>query len=281
MAGRTRESALLLGKSLNQDGFFCYFNHIGDQIRTPEERDAACAEYASLLEDMKASGIQAGISTKASSLGMLNGNLHPAKTRKNFLALVKKARDYGIHFWLDGEELCYRSKTSVISSIARAVYPKTGSVIQAYTKKIGDIVFELYETKKAFPCVSAPFRICKGAYAEPLELAYSNMDDIRDRFEFWVRKVAEVKHYVQVATHDEKLIQRVLALEKAGVIQKEEFEFAFLLGVSMPLARKLLGMGYRVSIYVPYGEDAEGFCIRRIIERPRYLILPFKALFRV
>ncbi|KKU51592.1 MAG: hypothetical protein A3H69_03850 [Candidatus Sungbacteria bacterium RIFCSPLOWO2_02_FULL_47_9] len=279
IAGKTIQDAIRSGRELNKEGFFCYFNHIGDRCESPEERDRARSSYNELIEAINEHGLKAGISTKASALGMLNPNLHSGKTREGLAKLVSKARDYGIPFWLDGEELIYHKKTTEVAFFARMVCPKTGSVIQAYTKNIGSIVLELYRTKSAFPGVTTGFRICKGAYTEPKELAYSDINDIRDRFEFWVRKVVETKHYAQVATHDEEIIRRVIALEQAGKIRRDQFEFALLLGVNMPLAKKLLSRGYRVIIYVPFGKDVEGFCVRRIIERPRYIILPLKAIF--
>ena len=90
------------------------------------------------------------------------------------------------------------------------------------------------------------------------------------------------RYYLQIATHDKKLINWVIRQERAGLISKNDFEFAMLYGVDMKLARRLLKMGYKVVIYVIFGEarDVEGYIIRRIIEKPKYVFLPVQAVFR-
>jgi proline dehydrogenase len=52
-----------------------------------------------------------------------------------------------------------------------------------------------------------------------------------------------------------------------------------LLGVCEPLRDRLLGMGFNVRIYVPYGKDWYGYSTRRIKENPSIAGHVIKAMF--
>ena len=55
-----------------------------------------------------------------------------------------------------------------------------------------------------------------------------------------------------------------LALDRSP----DEFEFQMLYGVRPDEQRRLVGLGYTVRVYVPFGTEWYGYLMRRLAERP-------------
>ena len=86
--------------------------------------------------------------------------------------------------------------------------------------------------------------------------------------------------FVGIATYDAALIDAIISLVHREGVNRTKFEFQMLLGVCEPLRDKLLGMGFNVRIYVPYGKDWYGYSTRRIKENPSIAGHVTKAMFR-
>jgi proline dehydrogenase len=76
-------------------------------------------------------------------------------------------------------------------------------------------------------------------------------------------------NYVGIATHDKYLIDKSYELIKDMNVSKEKFEFQMLLGVREDLRDKINKDGYKIRIYVPFGEDWYKYSIRRLQENPQ------------
>jgi proline dehydrogenase len=63
-------------------------------------------------------------------------------------------------------------------------------------------------------------------------------------------------------------------------ISKDDFEFQMLYGVRTDLQRRLVKDGYRVRIYIPYGNDWFPYFMRRLAERPANLGFLVRNFFR-
>ena len=74
-----------------------------------------------------------------------------------------------------------------------------------------------------------------------------------------------------------ELIDQLIELARSKDVDKSRFEFQMLLGVCENLQGRLLGMGYAVRIYVPYGKDWYGYSMRRIKENPQIAAYLMKA----
>jgi proline dehydrogenase len=51
-------------------------------------------------------------------------------------------------------------------------------------------------------------------------------------------------------------------------ISRDKFEFQMLYGIRRDLQEKLVGQGYRMRVYVPYGRYWYPYFMRRLAERP-------------
>jgi len=127
--------------------------------------------------------------------------------------------------------------------------------------------------------LGARVRLCKGAYAEPPELAYKDMPAIRAQFLRSAEALLERGNYPGIATHDERIIGAVETFVRERAIARDRFEFQLLYGVRPEWQRRLVSEGYRVRIYVPYGTHWAGYFYRRITERPENVWFALRSLF--
>jgi proline dehydrogenase len=112
------------------------------------------------------------------------------------------------------------------------------------------------------------FRLCKGIYNEPREVAYKDMTIINRSFVCSLDKMFEKGAYVGIATHDEKLIFESLQLIRKYGLQRDDYEFQMLLGVDQELRDLLVKDGHRLRVYVPFGKSWLPYSKRRLKENP-------------
>jgi proline dehydrogenase len=74
-----------------------------------------------------------------------------------------------------------------------------------------------------------------------------------------------------IATHDEEIIKATRRYAFEHGIPKDSFEFQMLYGVRRDLQHRLHEEGYRVRVYIPFGEQWYPYLMRRLAERPANL----------
>jgi proline dehydrogenase len=148
--------------------------------------------------------------------------------------------------------------------------------MQAYLKRSYEDIDVLLRGKRTL-------RICKGIYVEDqvhlVDRARNDRAAINVHFAAHVLRCFEAGSFVGIATHDTSLIDEIVSLVRRKNVDCTKFEFQMLLGVCEPLRDKLLGMGFNVRIYVPYGKDWHGYSTRRIKENPSIAGHVIKAMF--
>jgi proline dehydrogenase len=84
--------------------------------------------------------------------------------------------------------------------------------------------------------------------------------------------------YPMLATHDPRLI--AIGEDRAHWFDRSpgEFEFQMLYGIRPEEQLRLIGEGYRVRVYVPYGTQWYGYLMRRLAERPANMMFFARAL---
>ena len=83
-----------------------------------------------------------------------------------------------------------------------------------------------------------------------------------------------------LATHDERLIRRAVALTREEGIAPDRFEFQMLFGVRRDLQERLLKAGFGVRVYVPFGTDWYPYFMRRLAERPANVAFLLRSVLR-
>jgi proline dehydrogenase len=86
--------------------------------------------------------------------------------------------------------------------------------------------------------------------------------------------------YPAIATHDESILNRAMAYIRERNIAADRFEFQMLYGVRRDLQRRLLAAGYRLRLYVPYGNAWYPYFMRRLAERPANVIFLARNLLK-
>ena len=115
-------------------------------------------------------------------------------------------------------------------------------------------------------------RICKGIYNEPPEIAIQDRYAINNNYLKLVETIFNGRGYACLATHDLELINQLEELIANNKISKDRFEFQVLYGVPMGDRLELLKeKGYKIRIYVPFGEAWFDYSIRRLKENPKII----------
>ena len=119
-------------------------------------------------------------------------------------------------------------------------------------------------------------RLCKGAYAEPAEVAYQSSSEVDASFDRLAATLMHARGVVPaMATHDDARIEPVIA---AGRHRTEPWEFQMLYGVRRDRQQALIAAGHALRVYVPYGEAWYPYFSRRLAERPANLTFFARAL---
>ena len=83
-----------------------------------------------------------------------------------------------------------------------------------------------------------------------------------------MKMLFESGNYCAVATHDSDIIDQAIRLGK-----DKKFEFQMLMGIRDELKADLVGKGFAVAEYIPYGSQWLPYSVRRIRERKRNILL--------
>jgi len=261
VAGDTRAEALEVTRKLNEEGFAVTLDYLGEEVTDPEQARAAAEEYAGALEEAAAEELNTGVSVKLSHLGV---RIDEQLAFSNLMNIVERAAriDRFVRVDMEGSDL-----TEVTLKLVRRIRqstPNIGAVIQSCLRRSDADIACLNREKISV-------RLVKGAYLEPENIAFQDEEDVTLYYMRLTEALIHSGTRPAFATHDEKLTEFIIDLADIFGLQKSDFEFQMLYGISQDLQKKLLGDRYRVRIYLPYGEDWYGYFMRRLAERPANL----------
>ncbi len=268
VAGETRAEALATAKALNDKGMLAALDYLGESVTNVEEANAARDEILSLFAAIDKASIKAYVSVKLTQLGL---RIDPELARENMRQLLTEAKKFNNRIRIDMEETAVTDITFTIYRQLRFEdgFDNVGIVIQAYLFRTEADTAQLIEE-------GAWVRLCKGAYAEPANLAFPKKSDTDSNYvkltEMMLSEEARQKGlHLAIASHDEAMVQATIAYATANHIQANEYEFQMLYGVRRELQDKLVRDGYQMRIYIPYGTAWYSYFMRRLAERPANL----------
>jgi proline dehydrogenase len=189
-----------------------------------------------------------------------------------FTEILETAKKNNIFVRIDMENSDVTDLTIKMYKEMRAVYDNVGLVLQAYLRRTENDVIKLTEEK-------SNFRLCKGIYVEPESIAFKNKQEIRNNYLKILKLMFERKAYVGIATHDDYLTDGAEKIIKELNLSSDKFEFQMLLGVREWLRDKLVSNGYRLRVYVPFGQRWYEYSIRRFQENPNVAGQVLKSIF--
>jgi len=268
VAGVDREAAIVATRDLNARGILVTLDYLGESCTHEGEALQAREEILRLLGDIDANQLRANVSLKPTQLGLkIDRDLALA----NICALVERAKTVGNFVRIDMEDSPTVDTTLGIYRQLRhkAGLDNVGVVIQAYLYRSEADIEQLIEE-------GARVRLCKGAYAEPAEVAFPRKADVDANYLnlarlLLSRHAAEKGVYPAFATHDAAIIEDIKTYTRSHNIPTDAFEFQMLHGIRRDLQEQLVHEGYRVRVYVPYGTAWYPYFVRRLAERPANL----------
>jgi proline dehydrogenase len=266
VAGETLADAVAVARRLNERGFMVSLDHLGENVNDAESAKSAKEDYLEILERISAEGLAANISIKLTQLGMA---LDAEQTRAALHELAAKATEVGTTVTVDMEESEWTGTTIDLYESVQRVHGNLGIAVQAYLHRTeGDL-------QRLTP-LGGHIRLCKGAYAEPQEIAFQSKGEVDGSFERLLEMLmAAERTRPAIATHDERLIERTYELAAS---RREPFEFQMLYGIREKLQQEIVVRGYPLRIYLPYGSHWYPYLTRRLAERPANLLFFARAL---
>ncbi|WP_054025218.1 proline dehydrogenase family protein [Bacillus sp. FJAT-28004] len=258
VAGVEINSSIEAVKKLNKQGKMATLDHLGEFIRGKEEAAHSANMCLRTLEAIAASHANANLSLKLTSLGLDLGSKLCEEHMRTILDAAARMNNF---VRIDMEDYSHCQPALDLYKKLRESYDHVGIVIQAYLFRSEEDVHELGLNQ-------SNLRLVKGAYKESEVVAYPQKTDVDLSFERLIKMHLQSGSYTAVATHDRTIIERAKRFIKEQEIPLEQFEFQMLYGICEELQDELVRDGYRVRIYVPYGEDWFGYFMRRLAERP-------------
>jgi proline dehydrogenase len=140
-------------------------------------------------------------------------------------------------------------------------YTDMGVVLQA----------DLYRTERDVEriiALGARVRLVKGAYKEPKSVAYQSKKDVDAAYARLLKVLLSRGTHPAIATHDPAIVDLARRYADEQGIGRDRFEFQMLYGIRRDLQNGLVGDGYAVRVYIPFGRQWFPYFMRRLGERP-------------
>jgi proline dehydrogenase len=270
VAGERLDEAIEAARRCNDAGMLVTLDALGENVSTPADAQKARDTYLGIFDRIAQEKLKANVSCKLTQLGL---DLSVEFCEGLVLSIAERAAAYDSFLRIDMEGSIYTQRTVELVKRVRAQTPCVGTVIQAYLYRSESDIQDLL----GYGC---RIRLCKGAYKESPDVAFPRKQDVDANYAKLMRILLPSGFYHAMATHDPRMIAETIRCAAEKQISKDDFEFQMLYGVRTDLQRQLVRDGYRVRIYVPYGQEWFPYFMRRLAERPANLGFFARNFFR-
>lgn len=287
VAGETLQQAIQVVSSLNQKGINATLDHLGEHTDTPQAADRATQSILEMVGAVQTADVRANISIKLTQIGL---SLDHAICEENLRRILSCAGQAGIFVRIDMEDSSVVDTTLNIfrKMWQEAGYTNCGVVIQAY-------LYRSEEDIRAFAQDGIRVRLCKGAYKEPPEVAFPKKSDVDSNYDRLAQLLIEssiangspllsedgrIPPIPAIASHDPARLKAAVELVEKSGLPKTALEFQMLYGIRRDLQEQMVGLGFPVRVYVPYGTEWYPYYVRRLAERPANLWFFVSNFFR-
>lgn len=285
IAGTSTAEAIQVVQKLNEQGFHVTLDHLGENSRSIEDTQNSTKEIIQLLEEISQQSVNANVSIKLSQLGL---GIDKKLCEDNLIRIIDKAKEFKNFIRIDMEDSTLTSDTLELVNFAHENYHGVGTVIQSYLYRSDEDVKQLIKN-----CIS--IRMVKGAYKEPVDVAFPKKKDVDKNFDHLVKYCLEninsceskeilrdgkFPPLIAVASHDATRLENAITMAETLDVSKNQFEFQMLYGIRRDLQVEYLKLGYHVRVYVPYGTHWYPYFMRRLAERPANVWFFLSNLFK-
>ena len=275
IAGESMEEGLLASKLLNEKGIEVTVDILGEFITRLDEAEKNRDEYLEVIERFTSEQVKGNFSIKPTMFGML---LDKEVCYNLLREVVQVAAQKDSFIRIDMEDSqCVDIELDIFSRLRKEFPKHVGLVLQAYLRRTESDLVALNDLNSANYPIS--FRLCKGIYVEPENIAFKEYQEVRQHFLRDLKYMFENKMYVGIATHDKYLVEESMKMIGEMNIPKDMYEFQMLYGVTPDLRQLIVDNGHKMRVYVPFGEKWFNYSTRRLKENPKMAQHIIKALF--
>jgi proline dehydrogenase len=274
VAGEKIEDAIRAVRELNARGINATLDHLGEHTSTLAEAKQATEDILEVINQISYCDMRSNVSIKLTQIGLA---LDEELCAQNLERIVETAAQNNNYVRIDMEDTPYTDKTiRLYRQIRQKGYKNVGMVVQSY----------LYRTEadtRALLIEATRFRLVKGAYKEPPELAYPKKADVDANFDLLSKIMVDaalaansptisadgrIPPIPAIGTHDPGRIEFAKRYADKVGLPKKAMEFQMLYGIRRDLQEQCAQEGYPVRIYIPYGTHWYPYFMRRLAERP-------------
>ncbi|MGB7853933.1 MAG: proline dehydrogenase family protein [Candidatus Sulfotelmatobacter sp.] len=275
VAGTEIADAVRATQAINRAGMSVSIDNLGENVTNPEEARHSAQLYQQILDAIVANQLNANISLKLTHVGL---DVDEKLARDIVSGLVAKSASMNPPGFVrvDMEGSPYTQRTLDFVHELHRMPGNTnsvGTVIQAYLKRSESDVAKLLAE-------GIRIRLCKGAYKEPAEIAFSAKSEVDANYVKLMKTLMKSGIYHGLATHDESIVRQAKAFATAEKLPRDSFEFQMLYGIRRDLQQSLVRDGWRVRIYIPFGTEWYPYFMRRLGERPANVLFIARHLLR-
>jgi proline dehydrogenase len=271
IAGRSLAEGIRVIQKLSAEHIWATLDFLGENVSSLEDAVRSKQSYLAALEEIQRACLPATVSIKLTQFGL---NFSVAACRNNVLALIERAQAMNSCVEIDMESSDYTDRTLQLVTELQQEFPgNVRAVIQAYLYRSEADVRMLSDLK-------IPVRLCKGAYLEPDSVAFPRKADVDANYVKLMKLLLAEGNYPAIASHDQNIIYEAMRYITEQNILPDRFEFQMLYGIRRDLQRELVSQGFRLRLYVPYGDAWYPYFMRRLAERPANVLFLAKNLIR-
>jgi proline dehydrogenase len=248
VAGGTAAAAVELAGKLAADGIAANLGYLAQEAHSADVARAATREYRQLATALADTPPGTRMEVDLPHIGL---DLGPSFCLAQLVAIAACLPSGRL--MQTGAEETHRTN-AVLHTVLQARVaglPLRGSVQANLRRSVADV--------SRLTAVGVPLRIVKGAFAEPLAVAWPFGEPTDVALVRLARTALRAGTGLSIGTHDQ-VIQ--LALPEA--------EIEMLLGSRPDVTRSLAADGRQVRLYVPYGPDHDAYVRARIDEARRH-----------
>ncbi len=271
VAGEALDECVTVLRRLAARGFITNTTLLGESVPDEATAQRVVETYLTVLDRIAAEGLPTNPAVKLTHIGL---DIAEETAYRNVARLTAHARDRRNFIRIDMED---SPKVDATLRIYRRLrtdgFDNVGTVVQAY-------LFRAEQDVRNLSPLRPNLRLVKGAYLEPPDVAFPRKADVDRNYIMLAELLLTGGGYTAIATHDDRIIEHVVAFADQHAIPRSRFELQMLYGVRPRLQADLVARGFKVLIATPYGRDWYPYLMRRLAERPANLFFVLRSLFR-
>jgi proline dehydrogenase len=271
IAGSTLNDGVGVLKRLAGENILGTLDFLGENVKSLDEAAQSREAYLAALGEIERAQLPATVSIKLTQFGL---DFSEEACFANVAPLVERAAAMNSRVEIDMESSDYTDRTlKIVSSMQERAPGHVRAVIQAYLYRSESDIRMLSERR-------IPVRLCKGAYNEPPAVAIPDKAGVDANYVQLMKLLLNDGTYPAIASHDERIIREAVRHIRERKLTRDRFEFQMLYGIRRDLQRELAADGFRLRLYVPYGNAWYPYFMRRLAERPANVVFLARNLLR-